>query len=56
VNLKELNLLELAMKENNIVAIPDTEISLEAIHASQQKAAAQLEKIKAVKAKKIVRL
>lgn len=56
INLKELNLLEKAMNENNIVAIPDTEICIDAIHENQKKAEAQLEKIKAVKAKKVVRL
>jgi len=56
LNLKELNLLEKAMKENNIVAIPDTDIRLDVIHENQKKAEDQLEKIKAAKAKKIVRL
>jgi beta-lactamase regulating signal transducer with metallopeptidase domain len=56
INLKNLDLLEKAMNENNVVAIPDTEICIETIHQNQQKAEAQLQKLKAIQTKKTIRL
>ena len=44
------------MKENNVSAIPDSDITLQLVQENQQKAKDQLEKIKAVRIKKIVRL
>src|SRR5215203_137502 len=55
-NLKTLINVEKAMKENNVDAIPDTDITLQLVQENQQKAKDQLAKIKAVKVKKIVRL
>lgn len=48
--------LENLMKENNTNFIPDTDVSLELVKENQQKAKAQLDKIKSVRTKKIVRL
>jgi len=56
VNLKSLADLEKVMKENNITAIPDSEIRLQTIKENQQKAKDQLAKLKAARIKKIVRL
>jgi hypothetical protein len=56
VNLKNLNDLEKVMMENKITAIPDTEICLQAVKENQQKAIAQLTKLRAARVKKIVRL
>jgi len=55
-NLKTLINVEKALKENNVTAIPDTDITLQLIQENQQKAKDQLARIKAVKVKKIVRL
>lgn len=55
-NLKTLINVEKAMKENNVDAIPDTDITLQLVKENQQKAKDQLAKIKAVRVKKIVRL
>jgi len=55
-NLKTLINIEKAMKENNVDAIPDTDITLQLVLENQQKAKNQLAKIKAAKVKKIVRL
>jgi beta-lactamase regulating signal transducer with metallopeptidase domain len=54
--LGSLTHLENWMKENNTSSIPDTDISLEHILDYQQKAKAQLDKIKAIRNKKTVRL
>lgn len=54
--LGSLTKLETWMKENNISAIPDTDISLERIMDNKQQAKAQLDKIKATRNKKIVSL
>jgi uncharacterized protein with NRDE domain len=48
--------LETLLKENKATSIPDTDVSLELIKENQQKANAQLDKIKAIRNKKIVRL
>jgi len=55
-NLKTLINVEKAMKENNVDAIPDSDITLQLVQENQQKAKDQLAKIKAAKVKKIVRL
>jgi len=55
-NLKMLIDVEKTMKENNVSAIPDSDITLQLVQENQQKAKDQLEKIKAVRIKKIVRL
>ena len=55
-NLKTLINVEKALKENNVTAIPDTDITLQLVQENQQKAKDQLAKIKAVRVKKIVRL
>lgn len=54
--LNSLARLESWMKENNTSSIPDTDISLEHILDNQQKAKAQLDKIKALRSRKIIRL
>ena len=56
VNLKNLTELEKVMKENNITAIPDTEICLQTVKENQQKAKDQLTKLRVARVKKIVRL
>lgn len=56
VSLKTLVNLEKMMKENDVTAIPDTEISLQAVKENQQKAKAQLTKLRAARTKKIIRL
>lgn len=55
-NLKTLINVEKAMKENNVCAIPDTDITLQLVQENQQKAKDQLARIKSAKVKKIVRL
>jgi len=55
-NLKTLINVEKALKENNVTAIPDTDITIQLVQENQQKAKDQLAKIKAAKVKKIVRL
>jgi beta-lactamase regulating signal transducer with metallopeptidase domain len=55
-NLKTLINVEKAMKENNVDAIPDTDITLQLVQENQLKAKDQLAKIKAARVKKIVRL
>jgi len=55
-NLKTLVNVEKAMKENNVTAIPDSDITLQLVQDNQQKAKDQLAIIKAAKVKKIVRL
>src|SRR6187455_511293 len=55
-NLKTLINVEKAMKENNVDAIPDSDITLQLVLENQQKAKDQLAKIKAARIKKIVRL
>jgi len=47
---------EKAMKENNVTAIPDSDVTLQLVQENQQKAKDQLAIIKAAKVKKIVRL
>ncbi len=56
LNLKALTALEQLMKENNVHAIPDSEICMEVVKENQQKAREQLSIIKAARVKKIVRL
>jgi hypothetical protein len=56
VNLKMLINVEKGLKENNVTAIPDSDITLQLVQENQQKAKDQLAKIKAVRIKKIVRL
>ena len=56
VNLKTLVNVEKAMKENNVCAIPDTDITLQVVQENQQKAKEQLALLKAARVKKIVRL
>jgi len=56
LNLKALINVEKVMKENNVDAIPDSDITLQLVQQNQQKAKDQLEKLKAAKVKKIVRL
>ncbi len=56
VSLKTFINLEKALKENNVNAIPDTDITLQIVQENQQKAREQLQIIKAAKVKKIVRL
>jgi bla regulator protein BlaR1 len=55
-NLKALVNVEKAMKENNVTAIPDSDVTLQLVQENQQKAKDQLALIKAAKVKKIVRL
>lgn len=55
-SLKTLTDLEKVMKENNVTAIPDTEICLQTVKENQQKARTQLNILKAARTKKIVRL
>src|SRR5687767_389135 len=55
-DLKTLVSIEKAMKENNVCAIPDTDITLQLVQENQEKARVQLEKIRAARVKKIVRL
>src|SRR6188768_482714 len=55
-NLKTLVNVEKAMKENNVTAIPDSDVTLQLVQKNQQKAKDQLAIIKAAKVKKIVRL
>ena len=55
-SLKTLINVEKALKENNINAIPDTDITLQVIIENQQKAKDQLQKLKAAQVRKIVRL
>ena len=54
--LKDLNKLETWMKENSTSCIPDSDITLHSVRETQRKAQVQLNKIKAVKHKKIVRI
>jgi hypothetical protein len=56
VTLKSLIDLESQMKESNVNAIPDSDITLQLVQENQQKAKDQLQKIKAARVKKIVRL
>jgi bla regulator protein BlaR1 len=56
LSLKTLINVEKALKENNVTAIPDTDITLQAVMENQQKAKDQLQKLKAVRVNKIVRL
>lgn len=56
ISLKTLINVEKALKENNVNAIPDTDITLQIVCENQQKAREQLQIIKAAKVKKIVRL
>jgi len=55
-NLKTLVNVEKAMKESNVTAIPDSDVTLQLVQENQQKAKDQLAIIKAAKVKKIVRL
>ena len=55
-SLKTLVNVEKAMKENNVTAIPDSDVTLQLVQENQQKAKDQLAIIKAAKVKKIVRL
>ncbi|HKC37596.1 MAG TPA: M56 family metallopeptidase [Chitinophagaceae bacterium] len=55
-NLKTLINVEKELKENNVTAIPDTDITLQLIQENQQKAKDQLQKLKTVRTKRIIRL
>jgi beta-lactamase regulating signal transducer with metallopeptidase domain len=55
-NLKTLINVEKALKENNVTSIPDSDVTLQLVQENQQKAREQLQKIRSVKVKKIVRL
>ena len=55
-NLKALVNVEKALKENHVTAIPDTDITLQLVQENQEKAKDQLQKIRAARVKKIVRL
>lgn len=54
--LKDLTKLEAWMKENNTSCIPDSDITLQSVKETQRKAQVQLNKVKAIKHKKIVRI
>lgn len=54
--LHDLNKLECWMKANNTTAIPDTDITLLSINENQKRARAQIDRVKAIKSKKIIRL
>ena len=54
--LTDLVKLETWMKENKTTCIPDTDISLQTVKADQQKVKAHLDKVRAIKEKKVVRL
>lgn len=56
IALEELETLEEWMDENNTTSIPDSDITLEAVKNNQKIARQHLERLKAVKQKKIVRL
>lgn len=56
VSLKNLVTVERALKENNITAIPDTDVTLQLVQQNQQKTREHLQKIKDARVKKIVRL
>ncbi|HET9744641.1 MAG TPA: M56 family metallopeptidase [Chitinophagaceae bacterium] len=56
LSLKALLNLEKVMKDNNVSAIPDTEICLQTVKEYQQKTREQLNVLKATRTKKIVRL
>lgn len=56
LTLKSLTDLESQMKESKVNAIPDSDITLQLVQENQQKAKDQLQKIKAARVKKIVRL
>ena len=56
LNLKSLINLEKVMKENNVTAIPDTEICIQTVKENQQKAREQLNILKNARTKKIVKL
>ena len=56
LHLKALVDLENKMKESNVNAIPDSDITLQLVQENQQKAKDQLLKLKAARVKKIVRL
>lgn len=52
----DLDKIECWMKENKSTAVPDTDITLHKIRREQEKAKAELSRIKSVRTKKIVRL
>ena len=56
LTLNNLNKLELWMRENNTTCIPDSDVSLRLIIENQQKAKAQLEKLKVNRHKKVVKI
>ena len=56
LSLKTLIHVEKTMKENKVTSIPDSDITLQLVQCNQQKARDQLQKVKAAKVKKIVRL
>lgn len=56
ITLSNLANLETWMNKNKTTSIPDSDVSLDIIKANQDKAKAQLEKIKVARIKKIVRL
>lgn len=56
INLKSLVDLEKVMKENNVNAIPDSDVTIQFVQQNQQKTKDQIQCIKAARVKKIVRL
>jgi hypothetical protein len=56
LNLRSLIDLEKVMKENNVISIPDSDVTLQLVQQNQQKTRDQLQKVKAARVKKIIRL
>ena len=56
IAINDLVYLENWLKENNTTSIPDTDISLDQIREKRQKMKLQLDKIRVIKSKKIIRL
>jgi hypothetical protein len=56
LNLNSLIDLEKVMKENNVNAIPDSDITIQLVQENQQKAKDQLQRIKTARVKKIIKL
>lgn len=54
--MSDLGKIEKWMKENNVTCIPDSDITIHSVNAIQRKAQLQLNKLKAAKQKKIVRI
>jgi hypothetical protein len=56
INLNSLIDLEKVMKENNVIAIPDSDITIQLVQENQQKTKDQLQRIKSARVKKIIKL